>query len=408
MSEVKRPLLTGVFVNKGNTCYMNCIFQMLVNSPYLLKLFLQKKTIISNNKEVEIYLIDELIQNKMIRILIKNEEKNININKLEQLCGSTITYHIAHLFRTFADGNYIIDPESIVYRIRNDRDGKFKGTSQQCSVDFLRFLMTSIREETSCNVSIDMNSFNKEVVELYDERKQMWKNNDDIGIAKSDQKPNAELVSVIEAMNNSYFKDGGGDLVNIVYGLTITTIKCPNNHCIYTAQPFLDLPIGLPFGSSDKVSLIDCMYEEWFQKIDNYNCSLCDDKTNIVKSTKLFSIPPVLFISLQRADIYGGKSKTIIDIPMEIDFADPSEDGKYNFVSNYCDQETVYELQGVAMHMGGKFGGHYYCFIKNMVNNQWYKADDECSRLMKEEHIKSQLLSRNPYLLMYTVKDSKI
>ena len=59
--------------------------------------------------------------------------------------------------------------------------------------------------------------------------------------------------------------------------------------------------------------------------------------------------------------------------------------------------ENNYELYSVIRHSGGSGGGHYYNYSKNMLNNKWYRYDDDDVYLVNDD----EALECNGYILCY-------
>lgn len=49
--------------------------------------------------------------------------------------------------------------------------------------------------------------------------------------------------------------------------------------------------------------------------------------------------------------------------------------------------EYVYELFSVMIHSGSGLGGHYFAFIKDFKDNEWYNFNDSLVRKIKEKDI---------------------
>jgi ubiquitin C-terminal hydrolase len=67
------------------------------------------------------------------------------------------------------------------------------------------------------------------------------------------------------------------------------------------------------------------------------------------------------------------------------------------YMSEYVDTDTKYELYSVIRHSGGVDGGHYYTYSKNMINGLWFLHDDGDVFNVDE----SEPLNCNGYILFY-------
>ena len=41
-------------------------------------------------------------------------------------------------------------------------------------------------------------------------------------------------------------------------------------------------------------------------------------------------------------------------------------------------RENMYHLHAIMVHSGSLNSGHYYCFIRPRLGDQWYKCNDNC------------------------------
>ena len=62
------------------------------------------------------------------------------------------------------------------------------------------------------------------------------------------------------------------------------------------------------------------------------------------------------------------------------------------------------------MHIGGAFGGHYYVYIKNFEDGQWYKFNDSSVYFIDINEITEKVYggkSNNAYMLFYRQLNGK-
>lgn len=106
-----------------------------------------------------------------------------------------------------------------------------------------------------------------------------------------------------------------------------------------------------------------------------------------IKKTQLCNLPSVLIIDFQRFKMTSGlkKNQTMIQYNPFLD------------LSKFLKEEKCkYELYGVINHMGGIYGGHYTCCIKNM-NKKWYHYNDT----IVKEALNNEICSTKAYCLFY-------
>ena len=63
----------------------------------------------------------------------------------------------------------------------------------------------------------------------------------------------------------------------------------------------------------------------------------------------------------------------------------------------------IYDLYAVSNHSGGLDGGHYYCYAKNYIKNEWFCFNDSSVRSMNEQSICTEAA----YCLFYERRNLK-
>lgn len=121
---------------------------------------------------------------------------------------------------------------------------------------------------------------------------------------------------------------------------------------------------------------LDLYIKEDILEGDNkYLCEEYNAKITATKRCVIFGLSNTIFIHLKRfefnfADMRRIKINDRFEFPMEISFKkwckDQDKDEGY----------YEYELVGVIIHSGTADSGHYYSFIKDRSNKNWFKFDD--------------------------------
>lgn len=76
-----------------------------------------------------------------------------------------------------------------------------------------------------------------------------------------------------------------------------------------------------------------------------------------------------------------------------------------------CLKEYPYYLHAIVIHEGEDNSGHYYSFIKNHIENEWYKYDDHRVTRVEEEQVLGEAygitkLKTSAYMVMYVSKSA--
>ena len=84
------------------------------------------------------------------------------------------------------------------------------------------------------------------------------------------------------------------------------------------------------------------------------------------------------------------KNQVLVTFPLEnLDLS--------KYIIGYKKESYIYDLYGIANHMGGTMGGHYTSFIKN-ANGKWYHCNDTD---VKEVTTENELITPRAYCLFY-------
>ena len=102
----------------------------------------------------------------------------------------------------------------------------------------------------------------------------------------------------------------------------------------------------------------------------------------------------------------------------QVEFPDILEMNKYMIPNNASKQNIIYKLKAIIIHTGESDVGHYYSFIKDNVDNCWYKFNDE--HVIKYDNTKVKIEAfgnndnnsfyheTNAYLLFYEIDTKNI
>lgn len=173
-----------------------------------------------------------------------------------------------------------------------------------------------------------------------------------------------------------------GHINNLFKILTTVSLKCGN--CAHTKnREEANLDICLPVKDNDGVlnSLNQLFKHE--EVIMDYKCEACEEKVDLIKSSKINHLPLFLNFPLNKFEFDFETFERIklndkYQFPLEIDMNDYVTDG---FVGN-C-EDTKYELYGIIIHRGTPYSGHYFSYIRDL--NKEGKWDlQEIKEFLKE------------------------
>jgi len=330
--------------NLGNTCYMNCVLQNLINIIPLTYCFLN-----------EHYTINKL-----------------NVKGYEGKMAYYYTDLLKNLLSSQNNNKNYIEPNNFISAVK------------QCNILFNNF---------NVHDAMEFNIFFLDA--LHEDTNLYLKKQNDINQPKN---PN------ITGIDNEYSFDNWKKYVNyvnksIIVDLFFGTIKysytcniCNNKTCIFELYTVLALPLSDQIKDyhkkKDKVDIDQC-FQYYFNKEKNdtnlYYCDICKKDVKRDSKISILTSPPYLIINLIRT-FNRTKNFNFIDYPIK-DF-DVSK-----YVEN-CNEK--YDLIGIINHYGD-YGslGHFTAYCKK--NEIWYEFDDAGVHLIDENKIKTN----NSYVLFY-------
>ena len=189
-----------------------------------------------------------------------------------------------------------------------------------------------------------------------------------------------------------YNNNKTSELLKLVQGSFINIIHCNLcNHKSYSFEPFINIPLDI---DNDKhltvADLISGFITDEFREADAWRCDNCHHNCSYIKTNRIWKIPKVLFLSLNRFKDLNKNNKEII-INDDINFTK----GTVLSLDNNC----KFELQAVGLHFGGLQGGHYTSAC-NMNNGNYHHYNDNDIAVINNQEIKS-ILNKNGYLIIY-------
>jgi ubiquitin C-terminal hydrolase len=197
---------------------------------------------------------------------------------------------------------------------------------------------------------------------------------------------------------NTFYKNKTSYIRDKFTGSYITVVKCLE--CDYksiTYEPFTT--ISIPIGNSivSEISKIFTKIEFEKNHSEAWTCSICEKKVKSAKCTKIWSIPEILVITLNRYDDNRRKLTDAVQINKKIIFNKKTIINDPNLSANY-------KLHAIGLHHGEYGGGHYTTLKYENEKNIIYHIDDENISLIRDDDEVNEKLLHNTeaYIIVYT------
>ena len=200
---------------------------------------------------------------------------------------------------------------------------------------------------------------------------------------------------------------------NILGGKTLQQIICSNPECNNISRK-TDNIVYLSLDIRDNKSLKECLDKYIIkEKIEDYHCEKCDQKTVHTKQVLIQNLPNILIIHLQRIT-FNYETFNMVKIKDKVSFETNLNIKDYTFDPKDDDKKYEYELTGIIVHVGIAQAGHYYTFIKSQDKknkNVWFKFNDMTVTQTTFDNIMKDLdyntynnYIPSPYMLIYEKK----
>lgn len=199
---------------------------------------------------------------------------------------------------------------------------------------------------------------------------------------------------------NIYNEKKESQIMKLVQGSYINIINCNNcNNNSHSFEPFISLALDITDDTNTPsiVNLIINSMKHELRESDDWKCEKCNQKHSYSKTMRLWKLPKLLFISLNRFKDINKKNNTEVIINEALNFNEGS------LLSHKEPKNFI--LEALGLHYGDLGGGHYTALC-NMNNGSFHFFNDDNINIMKTEDIfKHQLKSCNAYLILYKCID---
>jgi len=353
------------FTNIGNTCYMNSVLQLILNSKQL------NDFVAENNKSYPLYFK-----------YLKTSTPELN----EEIIHTKMIYQLDNIIKMMDKTRKITPTEfkkCINYNIPD-----FDNYKHQDAHEFLLKLLDIINEECGVESNHNLKKIPDSVIE-YEELEKKY-------LIKKDDRILRKMLFLKHNNKKDFILNDGLKFIAQVckkkhnpfsysfwtfHSFIINCSDCNHETISYENTSILSVDI--------EKTLDECLDNFYSSnKLDDYYiCTNCKGHNNHKKNI-IIKTPETLFIHLKRFKYTGYhyiKNNTNIVIPDVINLR------KYTIKQN---KDISYKLIGYLNHYGGLNGGHYTA--ECIKNDKWMLFDD--SNVCESNNDRS-----NSYICMYQI-----
>jgi len=317
--------------------------------------------------------------NSLIQILYRNEKLKTAIMKapIVDETKTSITKELREIFEIMDNNeNQSIQPYKFINTFYEIFEGIFNKYEQIDINELWMFLYEKINEETS----VETKEIKKETITNINEEH-------DMKINIYNNKKESELLKKVQ-----------GSFINI--------IQCCNcEHKSYSFEPFINISvdiIDMDNAEPHEKTLVNLIINHLKVETreDDWKCDNCKNKCKYLKTIKLWKLPEILFITLNRFKDINRKNTDEIIINDIINF------NKGSVVS--MNEDKPYLLSSLGLHNGSLMGGHYTSLCKNKQEpDKYYLYNDEYIRVIKKEDL--GIINMNSvYMVVYELAVSPL
>ena len=178
---------------------------------------------------------------------------------------------------------------------------------------------------------------------------------------------------------------------NLVNLSLVNTISCTQCQCSSTKEDKLSI-LQVVAASSIQQAILQLQQTTMLEGENMWDCPLCKDKREAIRSTRFASLPTVLIVHIKRfTNILPSQFfKNSIDVscssPLTI----------FEHVDDDAYVKRTYNLRSIVHHSGTLNNGHYTASVFDLKQNKWFKCNDKA--VVAET---SKANKKTPYLLFY-------
>lgn len=299
--------------------------------------------------------------NSLVQIICRNDHLRNIIMKYE-MPEDTLVYHLKELLVLMHDEGKSLVPKKFIKKIFNTFKNIFNYGEQldihELWIYISDYIVNEINTKSNYNKQISTHQFKDKI--------------ENGVIIKDDIEFNKMLLSSNNLKDKfAYYNiklngNKTSEWQDSIQGFYLNIISCLEcNNRLYNFEPFTTLNLNIMEKNLSIADMIKQIYN--IENDCDWECEHCKRKTKNQKQTKLWKLPDVLFITINRFTDLMRKNNNPININDFLNF------NKGSILSN-TDIDKRYKLSSLGLHVGSLNSGHYMAICN--VDDNYYLYND--------------------------------
>ncbi|KAI5847356.1 hypothetical protein DFP73DRAFT_377905 [Morchella snyderi] len=264
----------------------------------------------------------------------------------------------------------VVNPAKFLEILRRKND-MFSGQQHQDAHEFLNFVLNQVIENVD------------------DYQKKNGLRNGSLAAPPSQSSGSLTPVNSSSAASTASMTSASaaGWIHELFEGLISSETKCLTCENVSRRnEPFLDLSIDLEKNSSVTSCLRNFSASEMLCERNKFHCDTCGGLQEAEKRMKIKRLPKVLALHLKRFK-YMETSQRFEKLHYRVVY--PYHLRLFNTTDDADDQDRLYELYAVVVHIGGgPYHGHYVAIVKT-EDKGWLLFDDELVEPVDKAYVRN-------------------
>ncbi len=344
--------------------------------------------------------------NSLIQIICREARlRNALINA--DVPEDTLSGHLKEILHLMHNENKSLVPGKFIHKLFASLDGIFRLGEQMDIGELWIFLFDKIATELNAipNLSYELPQMQ------YDLSQDI-----DLGTTYNNELEYKMALIKCPQLRNKYeynlrkFNENkSSKWLETCQGFYLNIIRCQKcNNVLYNFEPFTSISLDIPEDSqchTMTTMLRNFLQEE--KRQGDWKCAKCCENTEYTKTTKIWTMPPVITFIIKRFSNTTSKNTKPININREICF-------KIGSILSNLNSDMTYYLSSIGIHFGSLQGGHYCALCNTEEDKEKHNAyekivlydDLNISSIPSEKYLQSIERNTDGYMIVYSLNSA--